>query len=57
MLEITNKLGVMTRPVWSVMHRTKMYKQCLSGDLSSSDWLVDRIVNLPSSVNKEPRVE
>ena len=57
MLEITNKLGVMTRPVWSVMHRTKMYKQCLSGDLSSSDWLVDRIVNLPSSVTKEPRVE
>lgn len=56
-LEITNKLGVMTRPIWSLMHKTKMYKHCLGGDLSNSDWLEHRIVNLPSSVTKDPRVE
>ena len=56
-LETTNKLGVMTRPIWSLMHTSKMYRNCLSGDLSNSDWLAHRIVNLPSSVTKEPRVE
>ncbi len=56
-LKTTNKLGVMTRPIWSLMHTSKMYRNCLSSDLSNSDWLAHRIVNLPSSVTKEPRVE
>jgi perosamine synthetase len=49
-LEITNKNAVMTRPIWDLMNRLPMYKHCLCGDLSNSEWLADRVVNIPSSV-------
>ncbi|MEZ8094464.1 LegC family aminotransferase [Photobacterium swingsii] len=49
LLEATNQQGVMTRPVWQLMHTLPMYQHCLRGDLLTSEWLADRIVNLPSS--------
>ena len=49
-LEYSNKNGVMTRPVWELMHRLTMFKNCNHNDLSNSEWLADRIVNIPSSV-------
>ncbi len=49
-LKFTNDKGVMTRPVWELMNRLNMYKDCQTGDLSNSEWLADRIVNIPSSV-------
>lgn len=49
-LEETNKVGVMTRPIWTLMNRLEMYKKCMSDDLSNSKWLEDRIVNIPSGV-------
>ena len=49
-LEQTNKNKVMTRPVWTPMHNLAMYKDCFRKDLSNSDWLADRLVNVPSSV-------
>jgi len=49
-LAYTNENGVMTRPVWHLMNKLEMYKNSMTGDLSESEWLEDRIVNIPSSV-------
>lgn len=50
LLQKTNDSGVMTRPIWHLMNQLAMYKNALSGPLNHSEWLVDRVVNLPSSV-------
>lgn len=50
LLQATNQAGVMTRPIWHPMHQLPMYKKSPSGSLSHTEWLVDRVVNLPSSV-------
>jgi len=47
-LEFTNNNGVMTRPVWRLMNKLEMYKNCPTGDLANSFWLEDRVVNIPS---------
>lgn len=49
-LEYTNDHGVMTRPVWELMTRLEMFKQCETDGLKNTEWLADRIVNIPSSV-------
>ena len=49
-LEETNDAGVMTRPVWQLMNRLPMFKDCECGDLSNAEWLEARVVNIPSSV-------
>ncbi len=49
MLQITNDNGVMTRPIWKLMHRLPMYENCLKGNLSCSEDIESRLVNLPSS--------
>ena len=49
-LQITNKNGVMTRPVWELMSNLPPFKNCHKGNLDNSEWLRDRLVNLPSSV-------
>lgn len=49
-LTATNDNGVMTRPVWELMNRLPMFKDCQCGDLTNSEWLADRVVNIPSSV-------
>lgn len=46
----SNSRGVMTRPAWELMNRLPMFEKCQCGDLSNSEWLADRIVNIPSSV-------
>jgi aminotransferase in exopolysaccharide biosynthesis len=53
MLEETNLAGITTRPVWRLMSNLPMYRNEISGDLSQSEWLEDRILNLPSSVFTE----
>lgn len=49
-LEYTNDHAVMTRPIWELMNRLPMFKDCQSDSLYNSRWLADRIVNIPSSV-------
>lgn len=49
-LEETNDAGVMTRPIWQLMNRLPMFKDCECGDLSNAEWLEARVVNIPSSV-------
>jgi perosamine synthetase len=49
MLEETNNNGVMTRPAWTPMHRLAMNSKCQIVELTNTDWLIQRIVNVPSS--------
>ncbi len=49
-LEYTNDHGVMTRPVWELMNRLEIFKHCETDGLKNTQWLADRIVNIPSSV-------
>jgi perosamine synthetase len=55
-LEATNSAGVMTRPIWELMNRLVMYKDCQTDSLINSMWLVDRVVNIPSSVRANAEV-
>ena len=52
-LEFTNKNGVMTRPIWTLMSKLSMFKDCQTDGLKNSLWLEDRVVNIPSSVPNE----
>jgi len=49
-LEETNNKGVMTRPIWTLMNRLSMYKDCYAGNIENAVWLEERVVNLPSGV-------
>jgi perosamine synthetase len=49
-LEFTNSNGVMSRPVWNLMHTLPMFENCFKTDLSNSIWIAERLVNIPSSV-------
>jgi perosamine synthetase len=49
-LEFTNKNGVMTRPSWQMMNKLSMFDNCQTDDLINTQWLVDRVVNIPSGV-------
>lgn len=49
LLEKTNAQGVMTRPVWQLMHRLPMYQHCLKGDLTNAEQAESHLINLPSS--------
>ncbi|MFA5879967.1 MAG: LegC family aminotransferase [Candidatus Margulisiibacteriota bacterium] len=49
-LEETNTKGVMTRPLWCLMNKLPMFKDCQTANLENSEWLEDRVVNIPSSV-------
>jgi aminotransferase in exopolysaccharide biosynthesis len=49
-LKVTNDAGIMTRPIWQLMNRLKMFKSCQTGDLTNSYWLEERVVNIPSGV-------
>ena len=49
-LEFSNDNGVMTRPVWQLMNKLPLFKTCQHGDLCNTEWLEERVVNIPSSV-------
>ncbi len=49
-LNETNSKGIMTRPIWTMMNKLPMYKNANHGDLTNSEWLEQRVVNIPSSV-------
>ena len=47
-IEKTNRAGFMTRPVWRLLHRLPMYRDCPRMDLSVAEGLEKRIINIPS---------
>lgn len=49
-LKTTNDSNVMTRPIWRLMSKLSMFKDCQTDGLKNSLWLEDRVVNIPSSV-------
>jgi len=50
LLDATNSLGIMTRPVWNLMHELDIYKSCpRMARLQVAEDLAHRIVNIPSS--------
>ena len=49
-LDITNEHNIFTRPAWNPMHILPMNKDCYYENLENTEFLFDRIVNIPSSV-------
>jgi perosamine synthetase len=49
-LEKTNNNDIMTRPIWRLMNKLPMFKNSQCDNLKNSHWLLDRVVNIPSSV-------
>jgi len=49
-LETTNNSGVMTRPIWKLMNKLPMFKDCQAENLENSEFFEQRVVNIPSSV-------
>ena len=49
-LEATNDEGVMTRPAWTLMNELPIFKYCQKSNLKNSQWLKNRLINIPSSV-------
>jgi dTDP-4-amino-4,6-dideoxygalactose transaminase len=49
-LKYSNDNGIMTRPVWDLMHTLKMFEDSDHDNLNNSLWIADRLVNIPSSV-------
>jgi len=49
-LDETNSSGIMTRPIWILMNKLPMFEYAQCGNLTNSEWLEDRVVNIPSSV-------
>ena len=53
-LEHANAAGVMTRPLWDLLHTLPMYANAPRGPLDVSQDLARRLVNLPSSIRQAP---
>ena len=51
-LKETNENKVMTRPSWTLMNKLSMFSNAITADLTNSQYVEDRLVNIPSS----PRV-
>lgn len=49
LLDKLNADGIMVRPVWNLMNRLPMYKDCPTADLSVSHQLEASLINIPSS--------
>ncbi|WP_158132974.1 LegC family aminotransferase [Vibrio navarrensis] len=49
LLEQTNAVGVMTRPIWQLMHRLPMFSNAIHGDLTQSEFIEGHLMNLPST--------
>lgn len=49
-LKYTNENDIITRPIWRMMNKLKMFKNFQTIDLSNAEWFEARMVNLPSSL-------
>ncbi|AHF01597.1 aminotransferase DegT [Thiomicrospira aerophila AL3] len=49
-LEFSNRQHIQTRPLWTPMHQLAIYVDCLRTDMTNTDWLAARVVNVPSGV-------
>jgi len=51
-LEETNEALIMTRPAWTPMHKLPFNTSFQREEMTNTDWLFDRIINVPSGVPK-----
>jgi perosamine synthetase len=49
-LKESHENGILTRPIWTLMHKLPMYSNCQYDDQTNSMFLEDRVINLISSV-------
>uniref|UniRef100_UPI0040476895 LegC family aminotransferase n=1 Tax=Algoriphagus sp. TaxID=1872435 RepID=UPI0040476895 len=50
-LKYSNDNSVMTRPVWQPMHLLEMFRKSDATKMDNTNWISERLVNLPSSVS------
>lgn len=48
-LQTLNDNGIQARPVWTLLHKLPMYKDCPKMDLTTAKSLEARLINIPSS--------
>jgi perosamine synthetase len=48
-LAATHVAGLLTRPVWTPMHQLEIFRECPRGDLTATESIARRLINLPSS--------
>jgi aminotransferase in exopolysaccharide biosynthesis len=48
-LSVTNDAGLMTRPIWTLMHRLNPYVKCPRMEMPVAESLERRVINIPSS--------
>lgn len=48
-LKLSNESGIFTRPIWRLMSKLDMFKNCRRDGLENAKFLSERVVNLPSS--------
>ena len=51
-LNFLNENQIMTRPIWQLMYKLPMYKDCFRDQQKNAQFLEDRIINIPSSYRK-----
>jgi perosamine synthetase len=56
-LKTTNEAGLMTRPVWQLMHQLTPFANCPRMDLSMAEQLAQRLINIPSSPSSLGKVD
>lgn len=49
LLEALNAAGYMSRPIWTLMHKLPMYRNCPRMDVTVAEQMEARVINLPSS--------
>lgn len=52
-LKETNKNKILTRPIWRLLFKLPMYKNCQRDSQKNAIYLEKRIVNIPSNINYE----
>lgn len=54
LLKTLNEGGIQTRALWRPMHQLPMYADCPRADLSVTDDVCRRVINIPSSAHLSP---
>ena len=49
LISMCHKERILVRPIWTLMNKLPMFGNAPRGSLTVSEWLADRVVNLPSS--------
>jgi perosamine synthetase len=48
-LTFLNDAGIMSRPCWQLIHRLKMFEDCIKDKQENAEWIFERLINIPSS--------